>query len=75
MARGPEVSDSTERLTSLDGEVAEMLLLLPTDQAARLEEAARRRGLTSAELTRRLIRGFLQGLAEEGRGPAAWGGY
>jgi hypothetical protein len=52
---------STESLVRLDGEMMELVLLLPTGQAAALEHAARRQGLTSGQLTRRLIAAFLAG--------------
>jgi len=42
-----------------DGEVVELALLLPTGQATALETAARRRGLTTAQLARQLVRDFL----------------
>jgi hypothetical protein len=45
--------------TPLNGEITEMLLLLPTAQAAALERMARRHGLTSGQLARRLIGEFL----------------
>jgi hypothetical protein len=48
-----------EGLSRLDREMAELVLLLPAGQAADLERAARRRGLTAAQLTRSLIRAFL----------------
>jgi hypothetical protein len=41
--------------------VAEVALLLPGGQAAALERAAHRRGLTVGQLIRRLIRGCLAG--------------
>jgi hypothetical protein len=47
-----------------DEEVAELALLLPTGQAAALEAAARQRGLTTAQLTRQLIRDFLDQFGE-----------
>jgi hypothetical protein len=50
---------SSEQIFRLDGEMMEMLLLLPNRQAAALERAARAQGLTSAQLTRRLIAAYL----------------
>lgn len=61
-------TDVTGELGSLhpvDGEMTEMLLLLPNHQAAALERAARHRGLTSAQLARRLIRAFLETAAAD----------
>jgi hypothetical protein len=43
----------------LDGEMAELPLLLPGRMAEALEAAASRRGLTVAQMVRRLIRAFL----------------
>jgi hypothetical protein len=60
MLSTPDAAGSSEHLVRLDGEMAEMLLLLPARQAAALERAARQRGLTSAQLTRRLIGAFLE---------------
>jgi hypothetical protein len=42
-----------------DREVAELILLLPCDQAAALERVARQQRLTVAQLLRQLIRNFL----------------
>src|SRR4051794_15255138 len=42
-----------------DEEIVELALLLSAGQAAALEAAARRRGLTAGQLARRLIRDFL----------------
>jgi Ribbon-helix-helix protein, copG family len=42
-----------------DVHVAEVHLLLPSDQAAALEHLAERQGLTAAQLIRRLITGHL----------------
>ena len=39
-----------------DGDMAELTLLLPGWEARRLEAAAHRRGLTTAQMLRRLIR-------------------
>jgi hypothetical protein len=43
----------------LDMEMAELVLLLPAEEAEALEGEACRRGLTSGQLLRRLIRDFL----------------
>jgi hypothetical protein len=48
-----------DQLACLDGEVMEVQFLLPQWQAAALEQAASRQGLTSGQLTRRLIRAYL----------------
>ncbi len=50
-----------------DSEVMEVVLLLPRSQAAALEEAARRWGLTTGQVLRGLIRKFLAGV---GTGPS-----
>jgi hypothetical protein len=42
-----------------EGDVAEMPLLIPAAQAAALEGAAHRRGVTAAQLVRRLVQDFL----------------
>jgi hypothetical protein len=44
---------------SSGAEVVELELLLPAERAAALEQAARARGLTVGQLTRRLIYEFL----------------
>jgi hypothetical protein len=51
---------SSDQMIRLDGEMMEMLLLLPNRQAAALERAARAQGLTSGQLTRRLIAAYLE---------------
>jgi hypothetical protein len=53
-----------ERTPFPDGEMAEVALLLPAGQAAALEAAARRRGLTTAQLVRQIIRAFLDQFGE-----------
>jgi hypothetical protein len=50
-----------------DGEVAEVVLLLPSGQAASLERAAHRRGLTVGQLIRCLIRECLASEDQEGK--------
>jgi hypothetical protein len=69
MVRSQHPADLSEHILSLDAEMAELLLLLPTSQAEALEEAAHERGLTSAQLTRRLIAAFLRENAPIGRAP------
>jgi hypothetical protein len=61
MASSQDPAGLSGLLVPLDAEMTEMLLLLPSAQAAALERAARRHGLTSAQLTRRLINHFLEG--------------
>jgi hypothetical protein len=46
---------------SMSAEVVELALLLPSWQATALEAAARSRGLTTAQMLRRLVRDFLPG--------------
>lgn len=55
---------SPESYVAADWEVAEVHLLLAEHELAALEWAARRRGLTSAQLLRHLIRSFLKGRKE-----------
>jgi hypothetical protein len=54
-----ENSGDRDRIQHLDGEMTELVLLLPGWQAAALERAAQQRGLTGGQLTRRLIATFL----------------
>jgi hypothetical protein len=49
----------------IDGEVVEVPLLLPGWQAAALEAAAHDRGLTAAEMVRRLVRDFVRELEHD----------
>jgi hypothetical protein len=58
---------AVEGVSRVDAEMAELVLLLPDAQVAALEQAARRRGLTAAQLARRLIREFLSCAAPQGR--------
>jgi hypothetical protein len=44
-----------------DDEIAELCVLLPGAQAHGLEQAAHARGLTTAQMLRRLIQDFLRG--------------
>ncbi len=62
----PDLS-SLAGVPGLDGppDVAEISLLLPGWQLAALESAARTRGLTSAQLVRRLLRDFIDRHEEE----------
>lgn len=41
------------------GEIAEVLLLLPQEQAVLLEQAARQRGLTVGQMLRRVVQTLL----------------
>ena len=43
-----------------DGEITELAVLLPGGQALALEQAAHDRGLTAAQMLRRLIQDFLK---------------
>lgn len=61
MPEAPEVSPR-----EAFGGVVEVPLLLSVEQAAALEEAAYSRGLTAAEMVRRLLSGFIADL----QGPA-----
>jgi hypothetical protein len=51
-------TDGSE-LRRLDEEMIELSLLIPSSQAAPLEQEARRQGLSAGELVRGLIRDFL----------------
>jgi hypothetical protein len=51
-------TDGSE-LRRLDEEMIELSLLIPSSQAAPLEQEARRQGLSAGELVRGLIREFL----------------
>jgi hypothetical protein len=57
---------SVRAFTSSSGDVAELLLLLPADQAVHLEWAARRRGLTVGQMLRRAVQALLHA---DGDGP------
>jgi len=48
-----------EPIASSDGDMAELVLLLPAREVDALEEAARQRGLTTGQVLRCLIREFL----------------
>jgi hypothetical protein len=64
------VTGRREGVARPEAEVAEVALLLPPGQAAALERAAHRRGLTVGQLIRCLIRDYLAGEARSppGRG-------
>ena len=49
-----------ESITSLDDEMSELLLLLPREQAAELEQTAHSLGLTTAQFIRRVLAGALR---------------
>jgi hypothetical protein len=49
-----------EDLLPFDEEIAELSVLLPGRQVLRLEQAAHDRGLTAAQMIRRLIQEFLK---------------
>jgi len=55
-----EVPVYRKEISPLDGDMAELILLMPNGQTAALETAARERGLTVGQMIRRLIRGFLR---------------
>jgi hypothetical protein len=59
MVTTTESASLSEQFFRLDNEMTELHLLLPSRQAAALERAATKEGLTSAQLTRRLIGAFL----------------
>ena len=59
--------DDDNRFLTYDHEVAELAVLLPCQQAEGLEHAAQQRGLTVAQMVRRLIQDFLRGA--QGSGP------
>jgi hypothetical protein len=50
-----------EGFPPFDGEVTELSVLVPGGQAVALEQAAHQRGLTAAQMLRRLIQDFLEG--------------
>jgi hypothetical protein len=63
-------------LSRLEGNLVEMMVLLPQDQAMALEAAAHGEGLTVGQLVRRLVRQFTQpmclGREEADRSPDRW---
>ncbi len=64
MAPAPRIiPDSGEAALPLDQEMVEVLLLLPSGQAAALEQAAQQRSLTVGQALRQLIRDFVAGQA------------
>lgn len=56
-----ERTDVLAREEAAEGWVAEVPLLLSSEDAAALEEAAWREGLTAGQVLRRLIQDFLHG--------------
>jgi hypothetical protein len=50
-----------DRVVWVDEQAAELMLLLPEQQAAELERLAHSRGQTTGQLIRQLIRDFLTG--------------
>jgi len=66
-----EVPVYRKEISPLDGDMAELLLLVPTGQAAALATVARERGLTVGQMIRRLIRSFLRQPAHLGHGAGA----
>jgi len=52
----------TDDIAPLDGEMVELSLLLPSWQAAVLENAAQDQGMTTAQMVRSLIRDFFDHL-------------
>jgi hypothetical protein len=62
--RPPHDRDVVDREPPPDPDVAEILLLLPAAQAAALEEAARRHGLTLARVLRALINEYVRHSAQ-----------
>ncbi len=57
--RAATVPNSSDSVSRLDTEMAELSLLLPVWWLAALEEAAADRGLSAAQLVRILIRDYL----------------
>src|SRR5438105_3170373 len=55
-----EVPVYRKEISPLDGDVAELILLVPNGQTAALEAAARERRLTVGQMIRRVIRSFLR---------------
>lgn len=51
-----------------DADIAELSVLLPGEQAQGLERAAHERGLTTAQMLRRLVQDFLRGGQRAGEG-------
>ena len=72
LLRITQLPDAEREHTPLDSGVVEFELILPALQAADLEAAAHRRGLTTGQMLRRLIRDFLgqhaaNGITDSGR--------
>jgi len=55
-----EVPVYRKEICPLDGDMAEIILLVSNGQTAALETVARERGLTVGQMIRRLIRSFLR---------------
>jgi hypothetical protein len=53
--------DDDHRFRAYDDEITELCVLLPGAQVLDLEQAAHARGLTTAQMLRRLIQDFLHG--------------
>jgi hypothetical protein len=53
-----ETTTRIDKVTRLDSEMVELSLLLPARQAEALAAAADSRGLTTAQMLRRIIRDF-----------------
>lgn len=52
---------TTREFTPLDGDVVELALLLPRWQAEAIEEAAHSRGVSAAQMLRKIIAAGLRG--------------
>lgn len=59
-SNGIHPTTSTRPFFTLDPDVTELILLLPVEQARRLEQEANQRGLTVAALLRCLIQALLE---------------
>jgi len=57
----PALSKGAEPFDNYEADVIEMPLLLSGVQMSALEQAAHRRGLTAAQMVRRLLREFIDG--------------
>lgn len=57
----PALSKGVEPFDYYEADVIEMPLLLSGVQMSALEQAAHRRGLTAAQMVRRLLREFIDG--------------
>lgn len=61
------LSGDDKHSLAYDDEIAELAVLLPCQQAEDLEQAAQERGLTVAQMIRRLIQDFLRGTQVSGQ--------